>query len=88
MRGIQARTFTPCSSSVSELDAQLQKGYIGWHHDRDGPGLGVSVNPSAIVKCFTYFEDVGVDDGAYINDDSSVENDYSSLEKDDSSVEK
>lgn len=58
MRGIQARTFTPADSNI-----EMPKGYIGWHHDRDGPGMGVSVNPAAIIKVFTYFEDVGPDDG-------------------------
>jgi hypothetical protein len=58
MRGIQARTFTP-----GDPTAEMPKGYIGWHHDRDGPGMGVSVNPAAIIKVFTYFEPVGPDDG-------------------------
>jgi hypothetical protein len=58
MRGIQARTFTPAA-----VDIPMPKGYIGWHHDRDGPGMGVSVNPAAIIKVFTYFEAVGPDDG-------------------------
>ena len=34
------------------------RGYIGWHRDRDGPGIGVSCNPGAIIKVFTYMEDV------------------------------
>lgn len=58
MRGIQARTFTP-----ADANTEMPKGYIGWHHDRDGPGMGVSVNPAAIIKVFTYFESVGPDDG-------------------------
>jgi len=61
MFAIQSRTYPPSSHTESELGV---RGYIGWHRDFDGPGIGVSaVNPSAVIKCFTYFEDCGHNDG-------------------------
>ena len=48
---LQARTFP--ARDDPEGDG---RGYIGWHRDHDGPGLGVSANPAAVIKAFTYFE--------------------------------
>lgn len=69
MFAIQARTY-PTSSSVSAggtglgQNAEELRGYIGWHRDFDGPGHGVSVNPSAVIKVFTFFESVAENGGA------------------------
>lgn len=49
----QPRTYPPREDSGGDA-----RGYIGWHRDRDGPGIGLSCNPGAIVKVFTYLEDV------------------------------
>ena len=90
---IQSRTYPTSTHTTSELGT---RGYIGWHRDFEGPGIGISVNPSAVIKVsqpaerprmaiessihsrsgnkqpaspihraqvFTYFEDVGEEDG-------------------------
>ena len=68
MFGIQARTY-PHSSSVSAVgtgtgaDPEELRGYIGWHRDFQGPGNSVSINPTSVIKVFTFFEDVSEDGG-------------------------
>ena len=39
-------------------------GQTGWHRDHAGPGTGVSVNPNAVIKVFTFFETVAENGGA------------------------
>ena len=68
MFAIQARTYPP-SSSISAggtgfgASPDELRGYIGWHRDFAGPGQGVSVNPAAVIKVFTFFEDVSPEGG-------------------------
>ena len=56
---LQSRTYPPREDPGGDA-----RGYIGWHRDHDGPGLGVSANPAAVIKAFTYFEDVDESNGA------------------------
>ena len=56
---LQARTYPARDDPGGD-----GRGYIGWHRDHDGPGLGVSVNPASVIKVFTYFEDVAENAGA------------------------
>ena len=44
---IQSRTYPTSTHTTSELGT---RGYIGWHRDFEGPGIGISVNPSAVIK--------------------------------------
>ena len=60
MFAIQSRTYSTSEHTKSELGT---RGYIGWHRDFAGPGIGIQENPSAVIKCFTYFEDVEEDGG-------------------------
>ena len=56
---LQARTYLARDDPGDD-----GRGYIGWHRDHDGPGLGVSVNPASVIKAFTYLEDVSEQGGA------------------------
>jgi hypothetical protein len=50
MFAIQSRTYATSTHTKSDLGT---RGYIGWHRDFAGPGLGVRENRSAVIKCFT-----------------------------------
>ncbi len=50
MFAIQSRTYSTSTHTKSDLGT---RGYIGWHRDFSGPGLGIRENPSAVIKCFT-----------------------------------
>lgn len=50
MFAIQSRTYATSTHTKSDLGT---RGYIGWHRDFSGPGLGIRENRSAVIKCFT-----------------------------------
>jgi hypothetical protein len=47
MFAIQSRTYATSTHTQSDLGT---RGYIGWHRDFEGPGIGISVDPAAVIK--------------------------------------
>ena len=54
-RGYIGKSPPPPHNSISSRGVSERLLAVpGWHRDHDGPGLGVSANPAAVIKVFTY----------------------------------
>ena len=42
--------FVFVDAQATHCPRAVMAGYIGWHRDHDGPGMGVSTNPASVIK--------------------------------------